>query len=439
MTGRIIAIIFIFICTTIAWFILGATVVDRTNKSDGKLRTRVGQLWGSPLSQKAPVAAYTTKQLVHIAATKETAGRTDTTYNTNPVQLEASAIDVGLKLDHRQKGLLWYSTYRVAFRGRYKIANPMNEELPFTFTFTFPDPDAVYDNFHVLVGNREVRTINLASGEITETFQIPAGATEDVTISYESNGMETWGYNFGENVSQVRNFSLTVHTDFDDIDFPEQSISPTSKKQTPAGWDLHWQYSNLLSGVQIGVRMPEKLNPGPWVSQVTFFAPVSLFLFFFLLFIFTTIRKIRLHPMNYFFISAAFFSFHLLLAYLVDHIAIHFAFAIASVISIALVISYMRIVVGQRFAWLEVGISQFVFLVVFSYTFFFSGYTGLTITLACVVTLFIVMQATARINWEELSAKDRENRQRYIQSLRERVIGQEKTERQQPSADKDIS
>ena len=75
----------------------------------------------------------------------------------------------------------------------------------------------------------------------------------------------------------------------------------------------------------------------------------------FLLFVFTTLRKVNIHPMNYFFVSAAFFSFHLLLAYLVDHVNIHVAFLISSALSIFLVISYMQLVVGRRFAFLEVG------------------------------------------------------------------------------------
>ncbi|MFZ5900032.1 MAG: hypothetical protein ACOYVI_01575, partial [Bacillota bacterium] len=59
-----------------------------------------------------------------------------------------------------------------------------------------------------------------------------------------------------------------------------------------------------------------------------------------------------------------------------DHISIHLAFLICSLVSIFQVVSYMRLVVGKRFAFIEVGISQFVFLVLFSYktcTFFFQG------------------------------------------------------------------
>jgi inner membrane protein involved in colicin E2 resistance len=106
--------------------------------------------------------------------------------------------------------------------------------------------------------------------------------------------------------------------------------------------------------------------------------------------------------MNYFFLGAAYFSFHLLLSYLVDHISLHAAFVICSLVSIFLVISYMRLVVGARFALLEVGVSQFVSLVVFSYTFFFKGYTGLSVTIMSIVTLFVVMQYTGRLDWEKL-------------------------------------
>jgi inner membrane protein involved in colicin E2 resistance len=117
--------------------------------------------------------------------------------------------------------------------------------------------------------------------------------------------------------------------------------------------------------------------------------------------IITTMRGIDLHPMNYFFLAAAFFSFHLLMAYLVDHVSIHLAFVLASAVSVFLVVSYLRLVVGLRFATREAAIAQFVYLVMFSYAFFLQGFTGLAITIGSIVTLFVVMQVTGRIRWTE--------------------------------------
>ncbi len=217
--------------------------------------------------------------------------------------------------------------------------------------------------------------------------------------------MDEWAYDFGNEVRQVKNFALTMNTDFDQIDFPTDSVSPTTKESTATGWKLAWKYENLLTGVRIAALTPHKLNPGPWVARVTAAAPVSLFLFFFLLLVLTTVRKINIHPMNYFFIGAAFFSFHLLLAYLVDHLSIHVAFWICSAVSIFLVVSYMRLVLNNRRALLEIAACQAVYLVLFSYTFFFTGFTGLAITILAIATLYAVMQFTGRVDWHTVFRK----------------------------------
>jgi hypothetical protein len=39
--------------------------------------------------------------------------------------------------------------------------------------------------------------------------------------------------------------------------------------------------------------------------------------------------------------------------------------------------------------------------VLFSYAFFWKGFTGLAITIIAIVTLFVVMQVTGRIRWSE--------------------------------------
>ena len=74
---------------------------------------------------------------------------------------------------------------------------------------------------------------------------------------------------------------------------------------------------------------------------------------------------------------------------------------IASVVSVGLVVSYLRLVVGIRFAAFEAGGAQLIYLVVFSYAFFWKGFTGLAITIISVLTLFVVMQVTGRIRWSD--------------------------------------
>jgi len=401
----VIFLIYVFI--VIAWFVLGSTILKRTHTQDYKLKGMVSQLWGTMQVQKAPSIHYQTtqrKQIERVISGK-TVKEFETYYVDHTLPLKASEIDVSLSLKHRKKGLLWYSTYAVGFSGWYEIINDTYESHCIYFHFDFPAAGAVYDDFKLLVNDKEIERIDISSGRVVYPIILSPGEKETIEVSYNSQGLDQWWYDFGENVTQVKDFILTMNTDFDKIDFPQNSISPTEKTKKEKGWELKWQYSNLLTGVKIGMDLPRKLNPGPWVSQVTFSAPISLFLFFFLLFIFTTLRGINIHPMNYFFIGAAFFSFHMLLAYLVDHISIHAAFLISSAVSIALVVTYMRLVVSNRFAFVEIAISQFIYLVLFSYTFFFEGFTGLVITILCIVTLFVVMQFTGRVNWEEVSKK----------------------------------
>jgi inner membrane protein involved in colicin E2 resistance len=220
-------------------------------------------------------------------------------------------------------------------------------------------------------------------------------------VAYHSQGLDSWRYHLGDGIAQARDFQLVMTTNFRDIDFADDTLSPTSKTLVPGGWELAWQYSNLVSGFQIGMTMPQKVQPGPLAGEISYAAPVSLFFFFFLMFIVTTLRDIEMHPLNYFFLATAFFSFHLLLAYLVDHISIHAAMVISSAVSVGLVVSYLRLVVGMRFAALEAGTAQLIYLVLFSYAFFWKGFTGLAITIIAILTLFVVMQATGRIRWSE--------------------------------------
>jgi inner membrane protein involved in colicin E2 resistance len=415
MIKRIAAITFIFLCTAVAWGILGATIFQRTYESDSSSGSRVASTWGSPQNQSPPVASF--EQEVPKKETKTENGVKIETVTqekvTTDLPLESSHINVDLNLEHRQKGLLWYSTYKVAFGGAYRFRNPSDKDQVVTFTVDFPTANAIYDDLVFTVDDAPVILKN-EKNNARGTVKVAAGKTANLKVGYKSQGLNDWRYNFGgtgagnedgqagsQNVAQVRDFSLKMTTNFKDIDFPDNTLSPTEKHETTSGWNLDWRYTNLVSGYQIAMTMPEKLQPGPLAGRISFFAPVSLFFFFFLMLIITTLRGIELHPMNYFFLAAAFFSFHLLLAYLVDHVSIHLAFGICSAVSVFLVVSYLRLVVGTRFAAREAALAQFIYLVAFSYAFFLKGFTGLAITIGSIITLFVVMQATGKIRWRE--------------------------------------
>jgi hypothetical protein len=405
--ARLVLVGLTYVATAVGWGALGASIVGRTGETDARLRQEVAHLWGGRHEQLAPDAWWQRPR----TATEEIQERNPkgelvtrqvkkTVLDDVPLALESQSVDVDLDLDQRRKGLLWYNTYAVEFRGRYTVRNPDDTPRDVFVRFRFPSKEALYDAFVFRVDGKEDSSRQDFAAGVVRRVAVPARGEVAAEISFRSRGLGEWLYAFGEaGVTQVRDFTLTMTTDFAAIDFPPGTISPSSKTAEGEGHRLVWRFESLVTGQKIGLDPPRRLNPGPLAARITFFAPVALLFFFGVTVVLGLLRGTSLHPMNYVFLAAAFFSFHLLLAYLVDHMNVHAAFAIASATSVFLVISYLRLVVGLQFAVLEAGLAQFLFLVLFSYSFFFEGFTGITVTVGAVLTLFVLMQMTGRVDW----------------------------------------
>jgi inner membrane protein involved in colicin E2 resistance len=419
MFKRLAAILVIFAATAVAWAILGSTIFYRTYDAQSGLSGRVASTWGAPQDQAPPsiTRQWPEEKTVEVEEKGKKITRTDVVLRSESVRIDGSHITAGLHIDYRQKGLLWFSTYKVDFDGSYSFQNSAAQDSDFLFQLPFPAREAAYDNVQLLLNDKPL-PLTFNGAHVVAHARLAPGEKSILHAAYRSHGLDSWRYSLaatnaqlpasGPNadqgshaISQARDFHLLVKTDFSGFDFPDNTLSPTEKRQTADGWELQWNYENLVSGFDMALKMPQKLQPGPLAGRISYFAPVSLFFFFFLVFILSTLRGIDLHPMNYFFLACAFFAFHLLLAYLADHLSIHAAFLISSLVSILLVVSYLRLVVDLRFAVRDAGLTQLLYLVLFSYAFFFEGFTGLAVTIGAILTLFVVMQMTGRIRWQE--------------------------------------
>ena len=389
---RLFAVFVIFVLASIAWMVLGGTNLVRTDDAQTTTTAKVAGLYGDPQRQVAPTFTYRTTE----EGTKTASGG---------LGVASSDIVAGFQLDQRQKGLLWFATYKVDFAATYGVSNPVARPVTATMRFEFPTGDGVYSDFAVRANGRDVPVTHVEGAALAQ-FDIPASGTVKVETGYKTQGMNTWSYvPSADGASMMKNFTLTMHTDFSEVDFADGSASPTSKVATAKGWDLTWAYGNVVSGRAISLVMPKPMNPGPLAYRIAFFAPVSLLFFFAGLVLLTATKGVKLHPVHYGFLAAAFFAFHLLFSYLADQVPLYVAFGIASVTSVTLVVMYLRAVLGHSKALLEIAISQFVFLVLFSYSFFFEGLTGLAVTIGSVVTLGYYMTKTAKVDWEQVFAK----------------------------------
>ena len=407
---RLAAIVLIFVGASLAWTVLGSSLMARTGQFNHRLEQEVQQLWGGPHRQVAPDAWIQRPGVrTEVVEEEDEDGQlvrkevTKPVLRSVPVELESTRATVDLELEHRRRGLLWYPTYSVGFNGTYVFRNPDPDTRALHVRFPLPASDALYDDFVFAINGQPLGTIGDASTEMRASVEADPDAPLTLDVQYRSRGLGSWVYAFtGKGVAQVRDFRLAMRTDFDDVDYPLGTVSPSESARTTQGRELTWAFTNLISGQSIGMELPNRLNPGPFAARVTFFAPVSLLFFLTVMVIVGMTKGPSLHPMHYWFIAAAFFAFHLLLAYLVDHVSVHVAFGAAAAVSLTLVVSYLRLVTGTRHALLGAGVAQFIFLVLFSYAFFFEGFTGLTITIGAIVTLFILMQMTARVAWDEV-------------------------------------
>lgn len=382
-TKRIIAIVFIYLLGATGWAILGSAASVRSVSLESSLDGAVQGLWGSPISQQAP------SFLVSIPGTQRQ----------RPIAPVENRIAATIDLEHRRKGLLWYSTYAVNFDAQYTLSNPEPVAQTVRVHFPLPSQTATYERLQATLDGKPLPDHGGGTLDIRELITIGPGESRRFGVRYATRGLNEWRYNITGGTGEVRGLKLTVTTNTDNIDFPEGSLSPTTKTLQEGGWRGEWQADQLFTRQDVGVVLPQKLNPGPLSARMSFFAPVCLLFFFVVTTSIGLLRRVDIHPMHYLFITSGFFAFHLLFAYMVDLVNVHLAFAASTVVSVGLVTLYLRTALGAKFPWKIGALGQIIYLVLFSYSFFLEGMTGLTVTIGSILTLGALMYATAKLDW----------------------------------------
>ncbi len=373
-------------CTAVAWLVLGSALSRRTADSTTAMRAEVSGVWGPPVTQKHPEAWFDTPNAP--------GGRAR-------VLPTSSKVMIDLTSDPKRRGLLWHRTYDAKFSGDYVFTNPT--KIPQTFYISFPLPQGT-SGLHgfrcQLGGNAEdPQGAPASSGIVTRAILLPASGSVTLSAAYATRGTDTWDYAFPDN-RRITGFVLAMRTNFAEINFPVGTGSPSRRSGDARGFRLEWDYPDVLAAPAIGMDMPKQLNAGPVAARIAFFAPVSLLFFVTVLLLIGGMKGAPLHPMHVFFVSAGFFAFHLLFAYLVDLLPMPAGFALAAATSVLLVCGYLHAVGGKQLLRIALP-AQVVYLVVFSASFFIDGLTGITLSVLGVLTLALLMMLTARVDWKK--------------------------------------
>jgi inner membrane protein involved in colicin E2 resistance len=402
--------------------ILGGTLNLRTDSFSGNLNNEVNALWGPPGRQAPPLAQYQKTELTEeVTVEQKPEGNSKKIVQHEakvevPLALDSSNVVAKLTLEQQRKGLLWFPTYGIDFHAEYTFLNDalgahdVSVHFPLQTTGSSDSGSArgastnsaSFDGFTVEDERGKAVDYQISGGQAVFTRHFAAGERQKFRVAYRTRGTSSFRYLMAEGTGRVHDLTLRIDTNFANVDFPTDTLSPTSRTVTPSSFSGTWHFDSLISTSAIGIELPQLLNPGPLATKVTFFAPVSLLFFFFVVAVLGQVQGRELHPMHYFLLSCAFFAFHLLFAYMVDRWSIDASFATASAVSIFLVVSYARLFVGWTFALREMGVAQLLYLVLFSYSFFWDGFTGLAITIGAIATLFFVMQTTGRTDFRAL-------------------------------------
>ena len=434
--AQLTAIAIIFLGFTIAWVILGSVNAGRTEGQTDLLSKRVQNSYGGPLIITPPRIYYerTRERKVKVAGLETISSFKER----ETVDPSDSNVAVDLSLERKKVGNLWFPVFFAKYRGQYEYdVEAIPKDVRSETLFLLPglsSSESIFRNIEFKLNGASVeplaRIVSNTPIELTTTRYVNGKLMVD--FSYETTGTDYFLYllsnlgqqqNMGENevrsegiekarLTRLDNFDLKLTTDFIKYEFPKRTVPYTTLRQEAGRSEFEWLFHKTVTGKNLGLIVPEELNPGDIASRISFFAPISLLFFFVVVTIFGILAKNGLHPMHYAFLAATFLSFHLTFSYAADHLSMHFAFTTASLVSCFLTFSYLGRVKDQKYALVATSL-QLLYLVVFSWSFFYQtdsglGITGLVVTIVSVLTLFALMQLTAKLDWQNVDLVSQE-------------------------------
>lgn len=374
----------IFVPLLIGWFLLTSRLQERTYHSMTRQMDSVKKIWGGNLEQPMPSIRYK-----RFGSDVSILGKG---------RISASSIVAKLEVDYRKKGLVFYTGYNADFTGKYLIRNPENEKIYLSFIFPYPterEQGMLRDVKLLVNGKEQPEDTEYQQNLALWTGLLDAGGSLEITVSYKGRGLNHFIYGF-EPGKPINKFEIKIEVSgAKDIDYPVSTMSPTRTEDTADGKILVWELDRLLTQLNIGVILPDRINISKQIAVMVARAP-----FFFLLFLFTLIATLKLSGYSPNFVhiamsSAAYFLFYPLFAYLSMYMHTVVAFILSFGILGGLICNYFRIINNKTVA-AAVGIAYTFYLGITSLAALLPTYTGLILVIEGVVLLAIMMQIFSR-------------------------------------------
>lgn len=348
-----------YLCVTVAWLTLALQLDQRHRALDANLRSEVYQLWGQSHHQSNPTVSA----------------------QNDVLEIKNAKILAKLGLSHRKKGMLWYATYTIDYKGEYELVAGSEK-----FSLPLPVAGGLYSDFALQVDGRSVE---VQRNHDSVAVNLPKGS-RSVLVTYRSQGSDRWTYDFSSG-SPTSNLSIEMLTDFVGYDFPDGGLSPTANVGKGGGAKVTWNYQQLLSGGKASIEIPQRENPGPKLIDICLYAPFGLGLFLVMMVVTSMVSGYSLDPVHLILCTAGYFAFHLQLVYFADQLGIGWAFALSALVSIMLVQTYLARLFGIPYVLKVGGWIQLLYLVGFSTSFLNEQMRGLPLVGIMLLTLAVLM------------------------------------------------
>ena len=198
------------------------------------------------------------------------------------------------------------------------------------------------------------------------------------------------------------------------------SFLPTEREISPSGFRAEWKISSFgrpypqswsnseINFKQVlehsaGVRLHEQISSYTQVFRSVKYAVLFILITFGAFFLFEILAKIRIHPIQYFFIGSVLALFYLILLAFSEQIGFTFSYILATAMTIPLITGYSAKVLQNK----RKAVSIFILLLsLYIYLYFILGledYALLFGSLIVFALLATVMYLTRNINWFEVS------------------------------------
>jgi len=382
----------LFIPLLMGWLLLNQRLEMRTDFAMDRQLQSVMRIWGGNLEQPMPSVRYKGFGSDVSALGKK--------------ELHASDVSVTLTVDYRKKGLVYYTGYVADFTGKYTITNPEAQKIYLSFIFPYPmkQGEGMLRDVKLLVNNRE----DTENTEYQESLLLWTGALEpssslDMTVQYSGRGLRHFVYGF-EPGRQINRFKMKMDIlGASDVDYPVSTMTPTRTEETARGKSLVWELESVMTQLNIGVVLPDRINIARQISVMTLRSPAFFLLFLGALLLIFALTAIPLNFIQVAMMSAAFFLFYPLFAYLSMYMSPVASFSLSFVVMGALIFNYARNIHGTKIAG-AIGLAYTFFLGLTSLAALLPAYSGLIYVIEGVVVLAIVMHVLSR--HRELTLRD---------------------------------